>query len=78
MDAGTMENSMEFPLKIKNRTMIFSSNSTPSYLNEDKKNKKKKKRKKKFEKKTCTPVLITSLVTIAQIQQKLWYTSIHK
>ena len=66
MDAGTMENSMEFPLKIKNRTMIFSSNSTPSYLNEDKK-KSKKKKKKKLKKKTCTPVLITSLVTIAQI-----------
>ena len=46
MDAGTMENSMEFPLKIKNRTMIFSSNSTPSYLNEDKKKSKKKKKKK--------------------------------
>ena len=37
MGAATMENSMEFPLKIKNRIMIFSSNSTLRYLSEENK-----------------------------------------
>ena len=56
-----MENSMEFPLKIKNRTMIFSSNSTPSYLNEDKKSKKKRKEKRNLKKNMhpCTNYIIS-------------------
>ena len=37
-DASTMENSMEVPQKIKNRTTIWSSNSNSGYLSEQNKN----------------------------------------
>ena len=36
--AATMENSMEIMQKIKNKTTIWSSNSTPRYLTEKNKN----------------------------------------
>ena len=38
IDTATLENSMEIPQKIKNRTIIWSSNSTPWYLSEENKN----------------------------------------
>ena len=36
--AGIMENSMEIPQKIKNRTAIWPSNSTPGYLSKENEN----------------------------------------
>ena len=38
IDAATVENSMEVPQKIKNRTTIWSSNSTAGYLPKENKN----------------------------------------
>ena len=36
--ASTMENNMEVPQKIKNRTTVRSGNSTPGYLSEENEN----------------------------------------
>ena len=44
--AATMENSMEIPQKIKNRTIIWSSNSTSGYLSEENENVNLKKKMK--------------------------------
>ena len=41
--AVNMENSMEIPQNIKNKTVIWSSNSTPGYLSKENKNTGKKK-----------------------------------
>ena len=41
--AVIMENSMEIPQNIKNKTVIWSSNSTPGYLSKENKNTGKKK-----------------------------------
>ena len=38
MGAATMENSIEVPQKVKNRTTIWSNNSTSGYLSEEDKN----------------------------------------
>ena len=39
--AATMENSMEVPLKIKNRTTILTSNPTPGHISGENHNSKK-------------------------------------
>ena len=57
--AATMENSMEVPQKIKHRTTIQPSNSTPGIYS--------KKMKTLIRKDTCTPMCIAALLTIAKI-----------
>ena len=73
-----MENSMRVPQKIKNRTTIWSSNSTSGYLAE--------KMKTLTQKDIYTPIFITALFTTAKIWKpakfllleewirKMWYT----
>jgi hypothetical protein len=56
----TMENTMEAPQKTKNRTAIWSSNSTPSDVSEG--------MWSGYNKDICTPMFIAALFTIA----KLW------
>ena len=50
---ATMENSMEFPQKTKNRITIWSSNPTPGHISRQNSN-------------TCTPMFIAALFTIAK------------
>ena len=57
--AATMENSMEFPQKIKNRTTILSSNSTTGYLPEENENSNSNR--------YLHPTFIAALFTIAKI-----------
>ena len=57
-----MENSTEVPQKIKNRTTIWSSNSTSEYLSEN-----KTKTKTLTQKAICTHMFIAALFTIAKI-----------
>ena len=44
-EKGTLAHCMEFPQKIKNRTTILSSNSTPRYLTKENKNTNSKRYK---------------------------------
>ena len=72
-----MENSMEVPQTTKNRTAIWSSNSTPEHIAEENKNTKSKDK--------CTPLSIAALFTVAKIWKqpkcistdewikKMWY-----
>ena len=74
---ATMENNMEGPQKIENRTTIWSSNSTSGYY--------LKKTKALIQKDLCTPMFIAALFTIAKIWKqhkcpsvdewikKMWY-----
>ena len=55
---ATLENSIEFPQKNKNRTIIWSSNSTTGYLSEENENNNQKD--------ICTPVFIATLFTSSQ------------
>ena len=61
MQAGTatLENSMEVPQKIKNRTTLRPSNFTTSYL--------RKGFRCTVSKDTCTPMFMASLSTIAKV-----------
>ena len=52
-----MENSMEDPEKIKNRTTMWSTNPTPGHISRD---------NSSFWKDACTPVYTTALFTIAE------------
>ena len=56
IDTATMENSMEFPQKPKNRATIWSSNPTPGDIS----------RKTIIQKDACTAVFIATLFTIAR------------
>ena len=56
-----MKNRMEIPQNIKNRTIIWSSSSTPGYLSEENRNTNSKR---------YMPVFTTALFTIVKIQKK--------
>ena len=56
IDAATKENPMEIPQRIKNRTSMWSSNSTTGYLS------KKKKKKTLFRKDICTPMFTDTFI----------------
>jgi len=73
--ADTMENSMEIPQKIKNRTTTRSSNCTPGYLSKENKN--------TIQKYICNPMLtciinIVTLFTIAKIWKQPKHPSADK
>ena len=55
---------MEVPLKIKNRTAIWSSYCTPGYISR----KKKKQGKTRILKDTCTLMFRTALLIVTKIQ----------
>ena len=73
---------MEVSQKVKNRTTIWLSSSTPGYMS-------KTRTKTLIQKDTCTPMFIVVLFTIAKIwkqpkcpltdewKQKMWYTHTH-
>ena len=58
-----MENSMEFPQKIKNRTTIWSIHSTSENVSEDNKN--------TIQRDTCTAVVSALLFTVAKLWKEL-------
>ena len=68
----TMENSMEFPQKIKNRTVIWSSKSTSGDIIKGKKNLYLK------EISAPPPKLIAALFTIAKMWKQLKYALMDK
>ena len=59
IDTATMENSLEAPQKIKNRSTIWSSNFTSGHLPEEKQT--------EIWKDICTPILIAVLFKIAKL-----------
>ena len=58
--AATVENSMEFPQKIKNGTAFSSSDPTSGTISEETQN----TNSKEYE---CTPVFIAVLLTVAEV-----------
>ena len=68
--AATVGNSMEFPQKVKNRTVLQSSNCTFGYL--------LKEYKILIQRDTCTPMIIAALLMIAKIWKQLKYPPIDK
>ena len=67
--AATIENSMKVPQKSTNRTVIWSSNSTPGYIS-------KPPQKHQLEKNAYAPVFTAALFIIATIQKQLKCPSI--
>ena len=61
--AVTVENSLEDPQKVKNRTTIWPRNSTPGYISKQQHNSNKTLTRKD----TCTPTFITALFTATKV-----------
>ena len=59
---ATVENSMEVPQKIKNRTTIWFSNFDPGYIAEE--------TKTLIWKDICSPIFIATLFTVTKIQKQ--------
>ena len=59
----TVENSIQCPQKIKNKTTLWLSNSTPRYI-------QPKKTKALIQKDTYTPMFIAAIFTIAKTQKQ--------
>ena len=68
IDAATVENSMEFSQKTKNRTTIQPSNSTPGYIS-------RKETKTLIQNDTCTPVFIAAYLQLPRYGNNL---SVHQ
>ena len=67
---ATMENNLVGPQKIKNRTTIWSSNSTSRYISNVNEN--------SLLRHTCIPMFTSALFTIAKIRKQVKYPSIHE
>ena len=70
ISTATMENNLVVPQKIKNRTTIWSSNSTSRYISNVNEN--------SLLRHTCIPMFTSALFTIAKIRKQAKCPSIHE